>query len=56
MANTGEPLINVVMTGEPKMLTGSDQKVHGRVWGFSLSPSQTTRPSANRRSLTHRGT
>jgi hypothetical protein len=54
MANTREPLINVVMLDEPKMLTGSNQKVHGRVWGLLYPPSQTARPSANRRSLTHR--
>jgi hypothetical protein len=41
MANSGELLINVVRTHEPKALRGSDQKVRGQVQGYPPSPAVT---------------
>ena len=48
MANTCELLINVVRTNKPKMLTGLNQKVRGRVQGLLLSSTQTQAPPADR--------
>ena len=53
LVNPGEPLINVVRSSKPKMLTGLSQKAHGPVGGLSHSPSQTAAPSAKRRDLNH---
>ena len=41
MANSGELLINVVRTHEPKALRGSNQKVRGQVQGYPPSPAVT---------------
>jgi hypothetical protein len=54
MANTCEPLINVVKTVQPKVLTGWGQNGTGSVQGLIGSLPQTSRPSAKRRSLPHR--
>ena len=54
--NTCESLINVVTENKPKMLTGLDQKVGGQVQVFLTHLTQTTRPPAERRALTHSGT
>ena len=51
--NTCEPLINVVTSDKPKMLIGLSQKARGQEKEFTLSFSQTIRPPANRRNLTH---
>jgi hypothetical protein len=53
MVNTHELPINVVRTNKPKMLTGLSQKARGLVWEFSLLPSQTRRPPADRQDLPH---
>ena len=34
MVNKRESLINVVIGNKPKVLTGLNQKVHVRYWGF----------------------
>ncbi len=53
MANTCEPLINVVRTNKPKGLRGLDQKVSDQVEAVPpLSPADVASP-ADRRSLTH---
>jgi hypothetical protein len=53
MANTCEPLINVVRTNKPKGLGGLDQKVSDQVEAVPpLSPADVVSP-ADRRSLTH---
>ena len=54
MANTCEPLINVVSTVQPKMLTGWDQKGMWSVQRLAGPLPQTSQPPAERRSLTHR--
>jgi hypothetical protein len=52
-ANSGELLINVVRTSEPKALTGLNQKVRGQVQGYPPSPAVAVEPPANRQSLHH---
>jgi hypothetical protein len=59
MANTCEPLINVVRADKPKMLRrfrkkliGLSQKARGQVQGVVPPLPQTKAPPANRRSLT----
>jgi len=54
MANRSEPLINVVKPSQPKVLTGWDQNGTRSVQGLMCSLPQTSRPLAERRSLTHR--
>src|SRR5262245_15140490 len=41
--NPGEVLIKAVNRGEPKMLSGSDQKVRGQVRGLQCPPPRMTR-------------
>src|SRR5262245_62547050 len=41
--NPGEVLIKAVRKDEPKMLSGSDQKVRGQVRGLQRPPSRMTR-------------
>ena len=53
MVNSGEPLINVVMSHKPNALTGLDQKVRSQEQQLPLLLSQTTRLPADRRDLTH---
>ena len=43
MVNPGEVLIKAVMFVEPKLLTGSDQKVRGQVREVSVFPPRMTR-------------
>ena len=52
MANRSEPLINVVIDSKPKMLTGLT-KGTWLAQGFPVLLTQTTKPPAERRSLTH---
>jgi hypothetical protein len=52
----GELLINVVMHNKPKVMTGLNQKVRGKDQKLPILLTQTTRPSAERQSLTHPGT
>ena len=40
MANTREPLLTVVTTNKPKMLTGLNQKVRGQEQGSPACPSR----------------
>jgi hypothetical protein len=53
MANTCESLINVVIHNKLKMLTSLTQKGMWSVQGFEVLLTQTPRPPAKRRSLTH---
>ncbi len=53
MANTCEPLINVVIDTKPKVLTGLPKKGMWLVQGFEVLLTQTRKPPAKRRSLTH---
>lgn len=53
MVNSGEPLINVVMSHKPNALTGLDQKVRSQEQQLPLLLSQTARLPADRRDLTH---
>ena len=43
MVKLGEVLLKAVMFVEPKLLTGSDQKVCGQARGLSVSPPRMTR-------------
>lgn len=53
MTNTSELLINAVMIKKPKVLTGFNQKVCGRLFQMSSWDTRTIRPSVNRQGLTH---
>src|SRR5712691_7547000 len=52
----GELLINVVMRNKPKVPTGLNQKVRGWDQRLPIPLTQTTKPPAERQSLTHPGT
>jgi len=56
MANRSEPLLNAVNHSKPKMLTGLNQTVRGRVQGLTFPLPQTDVPPAERRGLSHPGT
>jgi hypothetical protein len=51
--NESEPLLNVVRSSKPKTLIGLSQKACGRVAEFFYLATQTKRPPAERRDLTH---
>ena len=51
MANPCELSLTVVMLNKPKVLRGLAQKGRGPDRGLVPSPTQTTRPSADRQSL-----
>jgi len=53
MANTCEPLINVVRSNKPKGLRGLDQKGMWPGGGAPVSPPADVAPPADRRSLPH---
>ena len=53
MINESELLINVVNNDKPKMLTGLNQKVCGRMLLFPAGSTRTTWPPAKRQGLTH---
>lgn len=50
MGNSGELLINIVTIDEPKLLSGSNQKVRGRL-SFKRLGYVVTRPPVNRQTL-----
>lgn len=52
-ANESELLLNVVRSSKPKTLTGLSQKACGPVTEFFYLSTQTKRPPAKRRDLTH---
>ena len=54
MCNICELLINVVSVNGPKMLTGLNQMVRGRVEVFACHFTRSKIPPANRQTLTHR--
>ena len=54
MCNICELLINAVRVNRPKMLTGLDQKVRGRVEMLACHFTRSMIPPANRQTLTHR--
>jgi hypothetical protein len=53
MANTCEPLINVVIDTKPKMLIGLPKRECGEVQVVKVHLTQIKEPPAERRSLTH---
>ena len=53
MVNICEPLLNVVTSNKPKMLTGLNQKGKGSGTGAIKSPVADVAPPAKRRNLTH---
>ena len=53
MANSGELLINAVISNKPKALTGLNQKSKWPGAGAPLSPAVAVEPSAERQSLNH---
>ena len=55
MRNLCELPINVVNDDEPKMLTGSDQKVRGKVSALRFRTAQSAIPPAYRRTLSRHG-
>jgi hypothetical protein len=55
MVNKCELPLNVVTTNKPKMLTGLNQKVRGRVSVLQNHRPQMQAPPAERQDLTHSG-
>jgi len=53
MTNICELLINTVMYDKPKMLTGLNQKVRGRLLFILFESTRTLRPPVERQGLTH---
>ena len=53
MANSGELLINAVISSKPKALTGLNQKGKWPGAGAPHSPAVAVEPSAERQSLNH---
>jgi len=53
MANTGKPLINVVIYDKPKVLRGLTKKGMWWVQEFEVLLTQTIEPPAEKRGLTH---
>lgn len=53
MTNASELLINTVMYDKPKMLTGLNQKVRGRLPLIRFGGTRTSWPPVERQGLTH---
>jgi len=53
MTNASELLLNTVMNNKPKMLTGLNQKVCGRLPFIRFGGTRTSWPPVERQGLTH---